>query len=153
LTPGSIVDANVFVYPAFFDAERGRGVTLRGSLYLTVFGKERSHSLLVTHSPANVGDGVQCQLNEIDQLVCQSAFRWPNLLVYAKVRDETESMWPMVSYSPFPAGVELNYVEAHWSSGPPPHAPLATIIMKEPLSHFRKDFVVENVLLENYSHP
>ena len=40
-------DANVFIDQSFFEAQRSRGVTLRGSLYLTVFGKERSRSMML----------------------------------------------------------------------------------------------------------
>lgn len=118
---------------------------------MTLFGNERSYPVLLTHSFANVGEGLQCSMNEIDQLVCRSAFRWPALLVSAKVRNDIESLWPMISYSPFPAGVELNYTEAHWAGGPPPHAPQATIIVKEPLSHIRKDFEIPNFHLGNFA--
>src|SRR5437016_14223837 len=88
----------------FFKAERTKSITLHGSLYLTLFGNPQSQTLVLTHKPANVGNGIQCSLNEIGQLVCRSAFRWPRLFVYAKVRNDIESLWPMISYSPFPAG-------------------------------------------------
>ena len=37
----------------------------------------------------NAIDGLQCNTGAFDELFCQSAFRWPGELVYAKVR-ETE---------------------------------------------------------------
>jgi hypothetical protein len=136
-------DSNIFVQQSFFATEGQSPVKLSGSLYMTAFSGARSTPVTLTHSPLNVGDGLQCYVNDItSQLHCRSAFRWPDLLVYAKVRNDKESLWPMISYSPFPAGIELNYAEEHQAGGPPPHAPQATIIVMEPLSHFRTDFVI-----------
>src|SRR5262249_5335185 len=99
-----------------------------------------------------VGNGLMCHLDELsNRVLCCSAFRWPRLLVYAKVRDENQSMWPMISYSPFPSGMELNYIEDHGSSGPPPHAPQVTFSFKEPLSHVRIDFDVEEFNMKDFA--
>jgi hypothetical protein len=137
-------DAFVFVTPSFFASEQGRAIRLSGSLYMTAFGDARSTAVTLTPTPSNIGDGLQCFVNDItSQLHCRSAFRWPALLVYAKVRNDHELLWPIVSYSPFPAGMELNYTEEHQVGGPPPHEPRAHIVRFEPKSHFRTDFVID----------
>lgn len=147
-------DDIVFISPSFFATERKQPVKLRGALYITVFRAPRATHLTLTAKPQYVGDGLQCSVNAISgQLRCQSAFRWPRLLVDAKVRDEAESLWSLISYSPFPSGMELNYLEGHLASGPPPHDPQATILVMEPLAHFRADFSVDDFHLELFAAP
>jgi hypothetical protein len=46
--------------------------------------------------------------------------------------------------------MDLRYVEGHEIAGPPPHSPQATIVLMQPLSHFRTDFSVENFKLEDF---
>ena len=45
--------------PEFFRRERGQPVTVRGSLYLTLFGNARSQALPLSDQPANALDGLQ----------------------------------------------------------------------------------------------
>jgi hypothetical protein len=151
--PGLAFDAILFVDPTFFFAsERKQPLKFRGTAYITVFGNRRTTNVTFSHQPQNVGDGMRCYVNDISgQLHCRSALRWPRLLVDAKVRDETEHFWSLISYSPFPSGMELNYVEEHRVSGPPPHNPQATILTMEPLAHFRTDFSVDDFEIERFT--
>jgi hypothetical protein len=146
-------DDILFVDPTFFFAsERKQPLKLRGTAYITVFGNRRSTNVTFTHEPQNLGDGLRCYVNDVSgQLHCRSALRWPRLLVDARVRDETEHFWSLISYSPFPSGMELNYVEEHRVSGPPPHNPQATILTMEPLAHFRTDFSVDDFPMERFA--
>jgi hypothetical protein len=147
-------DDILFVDPAFFASESKQPVKLHGGAYITVFGGPRATNVAFTHGPQNVGDGLRCYIDDRSgQLHCQSAFRWPRLLIEAKVRDLKEPFWPLISYSPFPAGVELNYIEDHRVSGPPPHNPQATILVTEPLAHFRTDFSVDDFYMERFAAP
>jgi hypothetical protein len=126
-------------------------VQVRGSLYMTTFKKVRSTTVMLTHKPVHVSDGLQCFVNaESGQLHCRSAFRWPGVLVYAKVRNDTQLLWPFISYSPFPAGLHLSYLEEHYGSGPPPSAPEATIVVTERLAHIRSDFTIEKFDMESF---
>ncbi len=145
-------DAIVFIDRSFFDAEHTRPVRLQGSLYLTAFGNAHSQTFTLSSTSVEVGHGVYCHVDNVSsQLRCCSAFRWPRLLVFATMRGVKESIWPLISYSPFPAGMALNYIEEHWASGPPPHKPEVTFTFAEPLSHFRTDFTVEHFNLDDYS--
>ena len=55
---------------------------------------------------------------------------------------------PMISYSPFPAGMNFNdSIEAHWTSAPPSSTRAVTIILKEPIAHFHREFEVQGVRL------
>jgi hypothetical protein len=142
------VNSVAFGEPKGFPAEQ-KQLRLHGSLYLTAYGPARSTSITLTTTPQNVSDGLQCYANQfmgvIGQLRCRSAFRLPGFLVSAKVRDNLESMEPFISYSPFPSGMELDYVEEHRAGGPPPHNPIATIVMRDPIAHFRTDFVIDQL--------
>jgi hypothetical protein len=151
-TAGLAFDDILFVDPTFFFAsERKQPLKLSGTVYFTFFGNRHSTNATFTHGPQNVGDGLICYVNDISgQLHCRSALRWPRLLVDARVRDETEHFWPLISYSPFPSGMELNYVEEHRVSGPPQHNPQATILTMEPLAHFRTDFSVDDFQIERF---
>jgi hypothetical protein len=94
-------------------------------------------------------DGLQCYIGDIfNHVWCRSAFRWPDALVYAKFGTDMNPLTPMISYSPFPAGMNLNdAIEAHWTSAPPSSTREVTIIVKEPIAHFHRDFEVRGVHL------
>jgi len=151
---GLLLDTVFFIDSEFFKNYATQDASLKGSLYLTLFGNPQSQEFVFAHDPVNVGNGVQCFIEPVtSQLHCRSAFRWPGLQIYAKVRNDTESLWPLISYSPFPSGIELSIIEEHWASGPPPHDPRATIIMKEPLAHIRKDFAADSFRLPEFVAP
>jgi hypothetical protein len=55
----------------------------------------------------------------------------------------------MFSYSPFPAELGFSPLESHWVSTPL-SANSATIVTKQPLSHFERDFDVTNIHLDAF---
>ncbi len=132
----------------FFRVERGKHVSVRGSLYLTLYGNERSKTIPLTNEPSNALDGLQCYTGVVGaewDVYCRSAFRWPSRLIYAKLgHTNANSFTQNVSYSPFPASLDIEPVETRWASGyAASMAPIVrdvTIIAKEPLAHFRRDF-------------
>jgi hypothetical protein len=141
----------VAVCPAdspFFQVERGKRVAVRGSLYLTLFGNERSQTIPLTNQPVNALDGLQCYTGVAGaewDVYCRSAFRWPARLIFAKLgHTNANSFAQVVSYSPFPASLDIEPVETRWASGfAASKAPIVrdvTIITEEPLAHFRRDF-------------
>ena len=141
--------------PEFFKRERGQPVAVRGSLYLTLFGNARSQALPLSGQPANALDGLQCYTNVVSaewDVYCRSAFRWPARLVFAKLgRTNANSFAQTVSYSPFPAGLNIEPIETRWASafasGPPPTVRNVTIVVEEPLAHLRRDFEARGVQL------
>ncbi len=141
--------------PEFFRRERGQPVTVRGSLYLTLFGNARSQSLPLSDQPENALDGLQCYTSVVSaewDVYCRSAFRWPARLMYAKLgHANANSFAQTVSYSPFPAGLSIEPIETRWASafasGPPPTVRDVTIVVEEPLAHLRRDFEARGVQL------
>lgn len=144
--------------PAFFRRERGKLVTVHGSLYLTLFGNQRSQTIPLTNRPANALDGLQCYTDVVKaewDVYCRSAFRWPSRLIFARLgHTNANSFTQTVSYSPFPASLEIEPVETRWASGfasgPAPNVRDVTIVVKEPLAHFRRDFSRGNVPLYDF---
>ncbi len=72
---------------AFFNEEREQSVTLRASIYLTLFGNTRTKTIPLQSTPVNVIDGLQCGVGALSELYCRPPFRWPALLVRAKFQD------------------------------------------------------------------
>jgi hypothetical protein len=101
--------------PAFFQSLHDRGVTFRATLYFTLFGNTRSQTIPLTDVPSNALDGLQCYTNVVKaqwDVYCRSAFRWPDRLVYAKLgHTNADSFAQFVSYSPFPATLNIDPVE------------------------------------------
>jgi hypothetical protein len=147
--------------PAFFQQERGQPVTIRGSLYLTLFGNARSETIPLSNQPANALDGLQCYTDVVKaewDIYCRSAFRWPARLVYAALgHTNAHSFAQTISYSPFPAALSIDPIETRWASayaaGPLPTKPIrnVTIMVEEPLAHFRRDFEAVGVPLNEFT--
>lgn len=134
----------------FFNAEAKQSVTVRATLYLTLFGNARSQSIPLKKTPVNVMDGLQCYSGDIfDHVYCRSAFRWPNRLVYSFNRVKNP-LYQLVSYSPFPSGISLNdNIEAHWADGPSEKQ--VTIVVEEPLAHLHRDLEMRGVRLADFA--
>jgi hypothetical protein len=138
------LDVATKVSNGFFNQQRDKLVTIRGSLYMTLFGDARQATIPVRAEPVNALDGLQCYLGPFDQFYCRSAFRWPGELVYAKFGGETSPVRAMVSYDPFPGSLRLNPIETNWSPSTP-RTPDVTIVVEEPLAHIRRDFEIHGV--------
>jgi hypothetical protein len=149
-TPAVIFDALIRMDPTAFRAMTYKPVTLRASLYMTLFGNTRSKSFVLQDRPVDVMDGLQCYTGTFGYLFCRSAFRWPARMVYASVSTGTSPLTQVISYSPFPAGIGLNYVEDHWAPGTSSSTRKVTIIAKEPVAHFHRDLDVRDLLLAEF---
>jgi hypothetical protein len=145
----------------FFLTQRNRPVTLRASLYFTLFGNARSQTIPVSDEPSNAIDGLQCYIDSVRaewDVYCRSAFRWPSRLVYAKLgRTDAKAFAQFASYSPFPANLNIDPIETRWASayaaGPPPNVRDVTITVEEPLEHLRRDFEARDVHLDQFAYP
>lgn len=162
ISPSAVtVTAVCLADPAFFRQHHGHPVTLDASLYFTVFGNPRSQTMPLTDQPANAPDGLQCYTQKVKaewDVYCRSAFRWPARLVYAKLgHTDANSFTQFISYSPFPANLNLDPIETRWASayaaGPSPIVRDVTIVAEEPLAHLRRDFEAQGVQLNEFAYP
>lgn len=145
----STLNAVISVSEAEFPALAGQPFSLRGSVYLTLFGNPRSQTIPVPHQPVNVFGNLQCFLGPLDaDLMCRSAFPWPAALVSAKTADgDLGYLTTLVSYSPFPATLGINPFQTYFTSAPPKSAREVTIVAAEPLAHVRRDFELHGLRL------
>ncbi|MBC8166491.1 MAG: hypothetical protein H7Y20_11545 [Bryobacteraceae bacterium] len=153
-----IIRNSVLMDREFLRRERDHPITLRGSIYLTIFGKPRTATLPRSNSPINVMDGLQCYTGANNDVFCRTLFRWPDRLIAAKSGDgATNTFTRLLSYSPIPASINIAPIETRWASTeiPRPEQPNdareVTIVSKEPLAHFRRDFEILNVDLRQYA--
>jgi hypothetical protein len=157
----AIVSAVCVAGEEFFHRESGQPVTVRGSLYLTLLGNARSKTMPLSDEPANALDGLQCYDNKVRaewDVYCRSAFRWPSRMIYTKLgRTNANSFLDGVPYSPFPANLSIEPIEANWASafasGPAPTVRDVTIVTEEPRAHFRRDFEETGVRLNEAGDP
>jgi len=141
----NVFDGIISMDPAFFNQERDQEVTLRGSLYLTLFGNPQVQTIPLQTTPVIAIGGLRCALGFLNQLFCISPLRWPERLVYARFQETDRSYFAWsISYSPFPAGLDFDSIEGH-QVPTPPSARQVTIISEEPLGHLRRDFEIPGV--------
>jgi hypothetical protein len=136
-----------------FEAQQGRPLTLRASLWLTLVGNKRKKEIMLNPLPQDVMEGVQCYdaaLNQ-NQLECQSAFRWPNRLVSQNnVGEARNPLTGLISYSPFPASLQLNPIVR---KSPVYYARelkaerSVTIAIEEPVAYLQRDLEVRGLEL------
>jgi hypothetical protein len=151
----AMISTTCFPDPVFLSRERDRPLTLHASLYFTLFGNARAKTIPLTGVPSDALDGLQCYTDVVKaewDVYCRSAFRWPARLVYAKLgHTNANSFAQVVSYSPFPGGLNIDPVETRWASayaaGPAPEVRDVTILVEEPLTHLRRDIDVRDVRL------
>ena len=143
------VRATAMMPASFRSQAQGRSLRLRGSFYFTLFGRTKTWKVPLRNTPVNVADGLQCYRGMFNQLYCRSIFRWPAREVFAKVfQTDLHSFNSVISYSPFPAVLDLNPVETHWADGGPESDTELTLVTRERVSTFRRDFEIPGVQLK-----
>jgi hypothetical protein len=143
-------------------------LTLRASLFVTLFRDAESQVIPLQLEPATGPAGLRCRrvdfprpasdpslppsgLEVTRNLVCESFFRWPARLVYANTGSADMDFTNLISYSPFPATLSLWPIEAH-TADLSPSASVAMIIAREPIAHVRRDFELRDVRLGDFDN-
>lgn len=162
---GQEFSLQVTVDGAFYRKVKDEPMTVRGSLYLTVFGNRRTalvpfgdHSVPVPHV------GVCAASEGVNRrpyfLICSSAFRFPPALVSysftqsAKeaAQDARTSTEPrLISYSPFPAEPGISPISQDFTFS------TAHVLFSEgrvntlqALAHIRRNFEIHNLRLSDF---
>lgn len=142
----SALEIPFFVTAKFFNKEHDRPLKLHASIYATLFGDARAKTIPLQKQPLEVADGLRCSLSIFGRFACESPFRWPARLVYVQTGAAVSSLEQLISYSPFPAGINLDDdIQTHWTTDVSPFAATATITVKRPIAHFRRDIKVDNI--------
>ena len=94
------------------DAWRDSPVAVQGTFYLTVFGNAQEEAFVLSKDGVELSRGLQCFSQESRSgvgVLCRIPFRRPPFAMSVRVGDEEiGNISPVFSYSPFPAGIDLN---------------------------------------------
>jgi hypothetical protein len=145
---------------------------IKGSLYFTLFGDAQSRTIPFTNHPTNVQDGLQCfnglnsqshtksafvdYTEDFSSYFCRTFFGWPSRLVYAKAGDLESGFTRLVSYSPFPSGLDLDSSEARYTSLVTARGAISsgidevTIVTRRPMAHLHRDFDFPSVRMSDF---
>jgi hypothetical protein len=129
---------------AFFQREQEKPLTIRGSIFMTMFGDSRQQTIALSDEPVNALDGLQCYQGAIDQFECRRAFTWPSALVYGQYDGHMNPLRTIIAYPPIPFSTRLDPIERSWAP-PTPHSKEVTVVVKKPLEHIRRDFELHGV--------
>jgi hypothetical protein len=137
---------------AFFNDNRNRQAHVRSTLYLTVFGDERTASMRLGAEPAAIPDVGICRAMPLADgapaILCRAAFRWPPGLVWSRdAAGRGDVFTETMSYSPFPSDLRVSPVDSFWARAFPNQSGEVTIVSQKPIAHVRTDADLSNVLL------
>jgi hypothetical protein len=165
----AIFDVAMVMSTAQFAARRTQPVTIRVSLYMTLFGDDEKSTISLRTPAALAQDGLRCEATRLtdhgrsvppppgsetewhpaDSITCVSLFQWPRKLVYAEAGEHRADFSnTRISYAPFPASFSLSPVEARWSD--PVDSDEITIVTRRPLAHFHRDFELKGVKFADF---
>jgi hypothetical protein len=153
-------------------------VHIKGSLYFTLFGDAQSRTIPFTNHPTNAQDGLQCfnglnsqahtksagdrggppvdYTEDFSSYFCRTFFGWPSRLVYAKAGDLESGFTRLVSYSPFPSGLDLDSSDARYTSLVTARGAISgginevTIVTRKPMVHLHRDFDFPSVRMSDF---
>jgi hypothetical protein len=150
---------------AFYKQVKDEPITVRGTLYLTVYGRRQSTRVPIDDSSVSVPRVGVCSASQTPNrrvyfAICTSAFRFPPALVSYRflesASDLGKSEMPVsqrrrISYSPFPADVGISPINQDYaftsSRIPWEQAAVDTI---EPLDHIKLKFEVNGLRLGDF---
>jgi hypothetical protein len=150
---------------AFYRKVKDEPMKVRASLYMTLFGNQKTVSVPFRDRSVPVaGVGVCSASGGANRqsyfLICSSAFRYPPVLVSYRfvksAKGSAQDVWSAtqpraISYSPFPAELGISPVSQDFTfstvSVPLSEARVNTV---EPLAHIRRNFEIDNLRLSDF---
>jgi hypothetical protein len=152
---------------AFYKKIKDDPLTIRGLLYLTLFGNHQSAAVPFSDRPVSVPHVGVCSASTAAArsyfLICSSAFRFPPFVVSYRfipsgenpAPDTSSSTEPRpISYSPFPAEAGINPVSQDFTfSTASERFSEARVDTIEPLAYIKRSFTIENLRLADYELP
>jgi hypothetical protein len=141
---------NAYTGHALVEETRGKAVTVRGSVYVTLFSAEKTWSIERLEATESIVDGVQCQRRPVVGVItCMGLLGSPRGRLGLRFSDRGW-VWTRLgkdSYSPFPPPRTVPYDEVYIGNWPRPRGPFRLpppleFTYTEPVSHFRLDFEI-----------
>lgn len=168
LSTGNEFLLNTSMAGSFYQKVKDRAVTLRGSLYYTLYGNRKTGRIPFQDKALPVTRMGRCSAGQISQkagyfLFCYSAFRSPlaQPSIYFESKEGALSKIPgysdprRISYSPFPAELSISPVWPSLAMLPlslnlPESGSGFLIDTVEPLAHIKQDFEIGDLRLANF---
>jgi hypothetical protein len=153
---------------ASYEKIKDQPLTIRGLLYLTLFGNRESVRIPLGDRSVTLPHVGACSASTAASrgyfLICTSAFRFPSRIVSYRFIQSTNDPTPdtsastqprSISYSPFPAEAGINPVSQDFTfstaSAPLSEARVDTV---EPVAYIKRSFTIDNLRLVDYEvHP
>jgi hypothetical protein len=142
---------------AFYAKVKDRPLQFRGTLYFTLYGNKQGAPIPLNRGPVMVNGVGLCSAGA-RFLLCNSAFRPQSDLVTIQMLQDspggakatTEGLSDNASYSPFPAGVNVNPLYQFFS---PRLKPIfqARIEASEPVAYLERNFEIDYVHLNDFA--
>lgn len=163
---GQKFSLQVTVDAEFYRKVKDEPMKVRGSLYLTLFGKRQSARVPVGDRSVPVPRVGVCSASgganrQTYFLICSSAFRFPPVLVSYRfiqsAKEAVQDVWSSteprrpISYSPFPAELGISPVSQDFTFSTVP-VPLseARVDTVEALAHIQRNFEIANLRLGDF---
>lgn len=147
----TVFDAVADLDTSTFSRLTATPLKVRAKLYYTLFGRPETKTFALTSERVNVTDDLQCSQAAFGYVTCRSAFRWPTQLIYAKTASDWIAFTKLVSYSPFPAPLNMNAIKSHSVSGVPVSDGRATLLIKRPIAHLCGETVMDSLNLRDFT--
>jgi hypothetical protein len=131
-------------------------VTIRGALYMTVFGNLQTARIPFEGRPVAVSGVGLCSAQRGDDgkgyfVFCAHPFRSAPGLVSVNFEDfRSIAHGESISYSPFPAELSFSPVSLYFASSYTASLPAVLITNQEPLAHIRRDFELAGLRLGDF---
>ena len=141
---------------SFYRKVKDEPVTIRGALYLTVFGNPQTARIPFDGRPGPVSGVGLCSAQRGDDgkgyfVLCAHPFRSAPGLVSVNFEDfPSIAHGESISYSPFPAELSFSPVSLYHASSYKASLAAALITNHEPLAHIRRDFELGGVHLGDF---
>jgi hypothetical protein len=164
-TEGNILTMEADVDASLYRKMRTVPVSIRGSLYFTLYGNRETARVpfggrFVRVPRMGVCSAQRGERGDTYFLLCSSAFRWPPDLVSIRFLGQEEntiqnikpySPAQRISYSPFPADMGISPINQYFTyrmfAG---HLSEVAIDSVEPLSHMHRTFEIQGLLLSDF---
>jgi hypothetical protein len=141
---GDSINIPIFLSEEVFNRERDQTATVRIPAYLTIFGNPRTTSVPLQETPSQITNNMSCFIGSDKAATCFTAFHSAGRVFRATMLSNSVQVWERVSYSPFPAELQLDpLLIGRWlltRPGKETHAgTMLTINAFEPIAHFKRE--------------
>jgi hypothetical protein len=133
-----------------FQKVKNKTVTVRSTLYVTIFGNRKSTMVPSSNKFVNVPGVGLCSATP-EYVQCRSAFREPDHTVSVRSHELSKSLFnAQFTYSPFPADGILNPINTFMQPTEFQEPSEVVFMTEEPLAHLHRDVEFRDLKLDDF---